>query len=947
MTMWTLIRFILIGIFGLLLMGCGGCDEGTQCPDLLCEEGQICAQGRCINPSVGCEEGCATGEFCIDGVCVSNPGQCSYALQACDPRRAGGNGFLCIDWGGADKAGAQCTRGCAESSCEPGSLCFLLSWGPPSACSSDAQCQAGQLCSSGGCYTAACRPSECAGPGEGDASCDAFYAGGAGFEDGAQCHDVGNEANYCFSAGTRREEQACLDFIDAYLANDLSQTCVSGLTCVDGTCRRGCREGSSCESGETCIGADVGSGSRGFCGPACSPFEVGSCGPERTCHPVSATQGYCRAAGSGEAFSPCEPGAGTCADGLTCVTYQQAAEGGSVEARCHPLCNVAAAPAGEDGRISAGAQAIRDESCPQTAPLPAYVNVLQLAQSVGAVDIYLNGELLHGEGATFEELLSPGAVGEHHGFGELPPGTHRIAVRPAGAPVTDAPLAESIFVAAGGDIWLWTLVPVVAGAFDEVTWLAIEISVGEDGHAGGLALIHAIPDLGEIDVFITPVGVELGETSPLRIASSLIFGGQPLFFEAPEAPFDMYVFESGEGELSEGRALLIYRDVASTLEQGLLALAGTMDPDDLNGTSRLPLFEVALPEMSRGESQVLSCIDSGNGVFGYCQQLCEGPQSYGVSTCEGASMGCAPLWRRGLFEWQHACVPVGAKAAGEPCDPRLAFGECDQGLYCLEYGNASTHYQETGQRGLCTSLCAEGDEGSEVLQCEAGQICGPWSFTESFDVGRCGYPCDPGRTYGDAAACPEGLSSCLPAVRLEDDENAPGLAPPQVVDLAPVCSASGTIAPGQGCAGFDCEAGSECIYPRSRQTDLVSTLLSPYFGVAGQRPVCTPQCDPFATGRSSHSCGANETCLFNYPWSADVGHCAPIVEEADILGSCARPGESCGPDAICAINGGQNVCFRFCQYEGGGAQGGYTQSSCPTGYQCAPFVQNIGYCIVP
>jgi hypothetical protein len=119
-------------------------------------------------------------------------------------------------------------------------------------------------------------------------------------------------------------------------------------------------------------------------------------------------------------------------------------------------------------------------------------------------------------------------------------------------------------------------------------------------------------------------------------------------------------------------------------------------------------------------------------------------------------------------------------------------------------------------------------------------------------------------------------------------------------------------------------------------------LLSQYFGAQGLAPTCRPQCDPFDAQRSATTCGLGETCLPNFPWNADAGHCAPIVEQAGSFQPCQRPGESCGEDSVCIIDGGEQFCLRLCQYRG---RGNGAQSTCPGGEVCELLVENIGFCV--
>lgn len=247
------------------------------------------------------------------------------------------------------------------------------------------------------------------------------------------------------------------------------------------------------------------------------------------------------------------------------------------------------------------------------------------------------------------------------------------------------------------------------------------------------------------------------------------------------------------------------------------------------------------------------------------------------------------------------------------------------------------------ERGVCARLCGTDEETRGELVCEEGQVCQPIDAT-SLDVGRCGQSCTPDGSYSDAT-CPEGLRNCKPSAVLEEDTAGAGDSAPVVVELDAVCSASGVIQEGDACPGVDCAPGAECIFPRSAQEDLVSTLLSPYFGGAGLSPTCRAYCDPFDAQRATRRCGVGETCLVNFPWSADVGHCAAVVEDVQPFQACSRPGESCGEDSVCVIDGGAPFCLRLCEYTGGRSSMVFDQSTCPAGLQCGPLVNDVGFCL--
>ena len=195
--------------------------------------------------------------------------------------------------------------------------------------------------------------------------------------------------------------------------------------------------------------------------------------------------------------------------------------------------------------------------------------------------------------------------------------------------------------------------------------------------------------------------------------------------------------------------------------------------------------------------------------------------------------------------------------------------------------------------------------------------------------------------YSDPS-CPAGLQSCKPEAELTPTGD--GItAGYDVAEEQPVCWASGALEAGENCSPGNCAPGNECLFARSVQNDFVSTLLSPYFGGGGPFPRCREICDPFTRSRSGHECAEGETCLFNFPWNANVGHCAELSEEKAIGEACAEPGMACGEDSICVLEAGEARCVRFCQFEGQ-VTGGYSRSTCPTGFSCGPFVRDIGVC---
>lgn len=943
MRFWLLAVVLMLSI----LSGCRGC-RGDACEDVTCVGGEVCQEGICVPADTPCDPACEADEVCQAGECVAFEPQCVESGEECDPSLPANEGFFCVDLDGFGPRPGQCMEVCGEGGeCAFGSLCFYLAGIDDEVCSSNADCPEGKECAGGACRFSICRPSECDGFLAGNPTCTDLYGNVQGFESGAQCYNVGNGAQYCFPGGSRDLGEACANPIDAIIEDRFADTCVPGLACVDNQCRTACEASGDCSGDEDCLLADqnlvdVGVG---VCGESCTPFMTGECGADGACLPVAADEGVCVPGGSKEAFEECVPGLGECEDGTICVSYQT---GPPLIARCQPLCNVTVGAASDDGTVGEFAQSQRDATCPQSAPPVAYVEVVNLAQLPAAVDVYF-GEgpqprvaSLGFEGRTDADPATAGAQ-----WLEVDPGTYNVRILPAGAPSTDVPLAEATLSVASDDATSITLLP-VAGATDEAT-IAEFPGVRDEAPAAAPDLrvraLQGLVDAPPVDLVLVPAGDDLTMVgNQIELGSALAVGAVTDFATVALADAELLVFPAGDPRTDRATALLA-RPV--TLTPGSLvtiALRGTLDPDDLPAAGVTVLDLVAPPPVgSRGPT--FTCVDLGNDVFGFCQENCgDSAVGFGREFCQGESMGCQPTFLDGNFRWANLCAPVGVKPLDEPCDPLASFSECAEGLYCLEYGNTSSDFDPV-LRGRCTSYCIVGDPDAETLNCAAAQDCQRIDATAGYDIGRCGFPCTPDSDYSDSA-CPAGLQSCKPAASLQDDPANPDRPPSPTVEQ-PFCSASGDVAANAACLGNDCVPGSECMFQRSEQNTFTSTLLSQYFGAAGLQPFCAPQCDPFDGDSSRTTCAAGETCLFNYPPSAEVGHCAPIAEEASPLDACSRPGESCGEDSICVINAGAAVCLQFCQYAGPDAQGQLGRETCGAGLVCAPFVNDIGVCLTP
>ncbi len=913
-------------------MGCGGCGGGENsevvgmCPDVPCRSTERCVEGVCLGlTDVVCIPGCGDGEICQLGECISGVDTCEQAGQTCDVMTPVSGDFYCLDWDGFTTGDpAVCSNPCAaDGSCPDGEACFILSGLGGSLCTTTSDCGDGQLCRDGVCQAAACQPSECEGFLSGLDTCESKYGGTADYPRGATCQELPDGTRFCFSAGERGEGDRCDPFIDGLLAEDLSGTCGVGLACVQGECKRACDQSDAfaCDAeGEECLFAedDFVAGGVGFCGQVCTPFSQGECGEQSKCLPLDGERGYCVPAGDVEPFEACNPGEWQCVEGSSCV---EVAGGGG---RCFPLCNVTVAPDDPSAQVGERDQLLRDETCPQPEDrAQGYVRVVhaQLGDGAGAYDVYLD----RGEEPWIASLGAGQVATSTDSYFVLSPGTHLLEFYAEGTPSYEAPLADITVSVSRDQVQEVVIGAAAVGSADVVRLSRRDVSREENNR--GIYLWHLVSDVSVVRVSI--------ENEQGDVLSDLgqVFLGDVLMVERP-AVFAKLVVRYGEEvldvDLNPGDA-----------GEWSWYLTGTQDEDDAWDVQVLRRVLEARPEELPPPPRML-CNDLGNGAFGYCQESCRDADDYGSDTedvCQGDGMGCYPVRLPGLLGFRSVCQPEGPGREGDRCSPLGSVNECGSGLYCLEYGGGDPGVASGLPRGVCSRLCGI-EEGSSLV-CNEGEVCQAID-AESIDIGQCGQLCEPGDAYEDVS-CPAGLQTCKPAAILVEDTAASGDAAPVVQSLPSVCSASGLIQEGEQCPGVDCGAGLECLYARNAQTDLVSTLLSSYFG-DGNAPVCRAYCDPFDEVRTSRRCGMGETCLVNFPWSADVGHCAAVVEDVQPFQSCSRPGESCGEDSVCVIDGGAPFCLRLCEYAGGSSSSVFEQSTCPGGFECAPLINDVGYC---
>lgn len=880
-----------------------GCGDDPLCEDVDCVEGEECLEGICV-PAADqpCEPECSDGEVCERGRCVSAAGGCDYQGQPCraEEHLEWTDNLFCVDWERGTGASAVCSQNCIAEGCPLGSACFGIIPGAVRSCDNNTDCADQEVCYNGQCIVAACRPSECELSGGVDSGCAS----------GQRCGRIEAGFFMCIPAGIRQVGEECIDGATANEENRYGDGCVEEAVCVGGVCQAFCPDG-GCQDGTECVEFNLGGADTvEACARSCEVSADGDgCEPNETCVPSGSDGGgLCRPAGSIEAFEPCGVGEDLCEPGTICAEE----EGGAGFGRCLPVCDLSAGQPGSDGELGAEAQAARDATCPQPDVDEALWMAWHLAEQGEAVDLYVRGELIGeigpGEFAEFDD-------GNHYRIGTT--GTLDWAVRFAGDPPTEVPIAEGSVELNAGDSRLLLLMPEPgrdSGLLGQIPLLE-ELPTTQ--------WVQAIPDLEDVDLWAFD-----GSEEQLWLHD--LGAGQVEPFTPPPGTYDLWLVPNGEG--AQGERLVEAEAVGFTGEERFVAFGGTVDPGDIHGVGD-PLVEtVEVVDVEQRGALAMTCRSVNGGAVGGCMEKCRGLD---LGRCQGTSMGCAPRFHRQRSEWTTVCQPLGSAELGEPCDP-FAEAACGEGLYCEEYGNTAEHLAESSQRGLCAALCVVSEDG-----CGDERWCRPLTGTIDYEIGECRKRCEPDGGYEDAS-CPAGQRSCKPEGRLVPAGDGIGGAY-EMEPQQPVCWASGDRQVGEACNQGECVAGSECLFERSIQSGFVETLLSQYFGTGATPPECRPICDPFTEEISDYQCGSGETCLFNYPWNASVGHCTTIAESLSPGDPCQEPGLACGADSICIDDGGIQQCIRFCQFEGQDATG-YQQSTCPIGYECGPLVADIGVC---
>lgn len=894
--------WLVAGMLPFLFVSILGCFETGEdpCGDIDCIGNERCVDGACVVPGSECEPECDEGEICSAGRCISASGGCDHQGQPCAVSEIGSwdGDYICVDWRTRTGEEAVCSRDCRTEMCPDGSDCFAAGTGA-GFCNGDDDCGERELCFQGQCVMALCRSSECEITDGSEADCPA----------GERCGRIGDEIDLCVPEGSQQPGQDCIDIESALETEQFTDTCTADSLCVGGICRPFCDDG-ECVGEEQCMLQSMGDGARtvGVCGPVCDIDDPDSCADDETCVPRRDGTGVCEPAGTVDINGRCGSTFGRCERGAICAERL----GDDAYGRCVPVCDLSVA-GGPDGAVDSQVQAEWDATCPSAESETGMWAVWQLAETGEPMEFYIDAQTEPAATVDSGDLVEFDDATTHR---EDETGWIEWALRPVGAASTDVPVAEGQFELTGGQRGLLALTP-VPGESSQIEGQFVDL-----GSEPGVHWIHAIPDAGAVDLWRIPYGAE----EPERLIESLEFGAAAIA-ESPEGLAEFRAVEAGGNRGTD--ALAVFEEFEWEDSIQLAALRGTLESGDAHSPD-LSETDEQVPRAAAGVAAILSCRPVNDGEIGGCIQACRDDVDFDEGICRGDAMGCGPHFYPQAGQWSTICQPVGTRTHGDGCDP-MADNPCAEGLYCEEFGEEAG---SGGRSGLCSHYCRVGSEE----RCEEGRGCSPVAGP-SYELGECRTVCELEKGY-EESDCPPGQNRCRPEARIAPSGDGVG-ADYDITERASFCRVSGTAAHGESCFPGDCVGDAECLGPRSTEQGLTESILSPYVNISSLS--CRPICDPFTDEQSYHSCGTDETCLFNFPISADVGHCTEIVEQRSIGEPCENPGRACGTDAICVGDGMQAECMRFCQFAGPGDDG-YARSTCPAGYSCHPFVEDVGIC---
>ncbi len=919
------------------------CSTGEICLDERCVEGctstgecgagQVCTGNRCVTPppprECARDADCPNNNVCEEGYCRGYIGQCRSVGQVCDPNELAGDGYICNNAGSGPRCYLRCK---SESACLPAAN---PSGGVQFTAIPQRVCPVGSLCEN----NLFCRPSNCAGPVAGKATCDAMFPESGGNcvrvtqeIDASNATDEQNVAFVCRAAGTAEVGQPCGGAgggIGGGIGGGGGSTvCQSGLVCVDGFwlvanlaaqgagfCAKSCINDLQCGEGEGCIGEDEGVfGGAGICGKRCDPYNLDAevCGADAKCFPVSSGDGFCSDLPSGPP-GPKKP-YDDCSADSDCPSNTLCLGGIGCAPQCDPTLRT---------------QEERDATCPSGETF-AYVKVLHLAQGAGDVDVYIDGERVL-------DNLSFEALGANDGkWFALSPGVHSVELVVASAEDNASPVLTQTFTLEENTATYITalLNEAATPPVQLVPYTDLRLVNAPQAGQAQARVVHAVVGAAEVDIIALPANTPLApDATPVVLAEGLAFGEASAYRALAAGSFDIYVFPAGEAR-EVNNAVVVLVDVAlADGQRGSVYAYGKLGGAVVPGTTFVPHSVHTFNPTSSGYCYNLA---PGNGrettaSWGVCFQKCDnGLADYGTGSCDGDGEGpgeaaaCSPFGSE-----LSVCFQRGAKQLGETC----AEDECASGLFCdRAFTRNGTTYEETG---VCRSYCArDGAVNNNLHGCDAakGETC--LASDRITGLGECRIACQqsaPGSFQ--SPSCPAGQQTCY------TDQG------------AQFCHQSGQIAVGDPCVAVAadgrrsrieaCVPGALCAselrVPDGTFDQLLELYLTPG---ANDTTLCRQMCRPFLGGGQS-DCPEDFGCMPLLPSqqpTVRAGVCMPKVSSIGENGECpaSEYGRSCGDGGLCSLSEaegrGGNVCaataecFHLCDP--------VTKIGCPAGQRC-------------
>ncbi len=679
------------------MLACGGDDTPTSEPDVRADVGDtadtapdVVEDTIDVDPDVVCELECTraaeclelgSGAQCIEGCCSPPPPEpevCETHGDACESEEQSTDNLLC------DTGRGLCLSYCDQdvaaetesADCPDQSYCFRLNTPV------DAQ------------RDGLCLPNECTNIFDQD-TCE-----GVG-----TCVAYGNNASFCFTAGTAEEDDECgLSTADTPPASDI---CAPGLRCAFDHCVRPCdlRNGDvDCEAdGLDCVRAwDATITNRaGICAQDCDEFEEGVCTEEGSrCGPyfgrARLNNWFCYPPTDTllEEGAECGDGIdGECSEGLTCSAIRG-------ETRtCNRFCNPLGT--GSGGYVDCPIQAVAGE---ELIPATEFGTVSDYAEfEEGVYETELWGDLLVG-GVTLTANVS---LAQTIVFASTADGS-TVIVR-----LDDDPelLGTGLRI-----LNLSTFSERPNVSIDEEAGTALEY--GATVPEGGFIEVEPGDVVVNVDGVGNTIRIEEGE-----LVTAVLIGHDA--FALVDAPGAERADQAGEDEA--------YVRIFNALEGSV--------PTSLNAPNT--------PDAV--------CVPGGEAEFGTCRESCDPyPRGAGSYGCEEDSDTCIPFdirSDRAVQPLGYCGIDEGFAGPWDDCTNTGFFGQdCEDYAACLD---------RTGE-SLCHPLCEPyGPQGcAEEETCDGDQVIrGRLSRSWCLQDPQPGNHGD--RCTEEGLACGEDLTLCL------------------------------------------------------------------------------------------------------------------------------------------------------------------------------------------